>query len=386
MSALFPFGFPGPTALYLSLYVATLVLHVLLMGYVLAGSAVMALQAGLDMARRTPRADGQVQAVLRDWLPFFLGAAITAGVAPLLFLQVLYKEGFYTANLLLMHRFMALLPALIIGFYLLYVQKTAWLRSAPSAVRLAVSLGAFAMFVFVAGAWTENHLLALRGQAGWVSFYASKQLFYSDPAFWPRLGMWLAGALPVMATIVATQIAWLRRRGIEPSAAAHAAGQDPAVAGNIGSEASRLATLAMAGLVVAGICALSYPQQAENAAVLWSPLCRAYVFGGSVGVMLQSAGWWHMRRTAQIGTGLLWLLWTGMISIVVGVAVVREALRLASLDVTALYAQHDSAAQQGGSIAFMIFMLLNTAGVGWCMRQVARAAANPSERKEVEIR
>lgn len=385
MSDLFPFGFPGPTALYLTLYIVTLVLHVLPMGYVLAGTALVAGRALWNLVGRAP-GDGLAEAVLRDWLPFFLGAAITAGVAPLLFLQILYKEGFYTANLLLMHRFMALLPALIVGFYLLYVQKTEWLRGARPVLRLAVSGGALACFVFVAAAWTENHLLALRGPATWVPFYASKQLFYSDPAFWPRLGVWLGGALPVMATIVATQIAWLRRRAAEAPVGAGAGGQAPAVAGNIGFETARLSACAMAGLVVAGICALSYPQQAVNAAVLWSPLCRAYVFGGSVGVMLQIAGWWRMRRTSQTGTGALWLLWIGMVLTVVAVAVAREALRLASLDVTALYAQHDSAAQQGGSIAFMILMLLNAAGVGWCVRQVARAAANPSERKEVEIR
>ena len=386
MTELFPFGFPAPTALYLTLYITTLVLHVLLMAYVLAGSALVASRAVLGLVQRQRGADYMAEGILRDWLPFFLGAAITAGVAPLLFLQVLYKEGFYTANLLLMHRFMAILPVLIAAFYLLYVQKTDWLRQARPAVRLGVSCGAFAMFVFVAAAWTENHLLALRGQTTWVPFYVSGKLFYSDPAFWPRLGIWLAGAVPVMATIVATQIAWLRRLHLKHPTGPEAVGQALAVADNIRFETTRLPVLAMAGLVVAGICALSYPQQAENAAVLWSPLSRAYVSGGSVGVMLQIAGWWRMRRTAQMGTGVLSLLWIGMVLTVVAVAVVREALRLASVDVTALYTQHASAAQQGGSIAFMVFMVLNAAGVGWCLRQVARAAVNPIERKEVVIR
>ena len=386
MTELFPFGFPGPTALYLSLYVGTLLLHVLLMAYVLAGSLLVALRACLGFVQRQRCADYLAESVLRDWLPFFLGAAITAGVAPLLFLQVLYKEGFYTANLLLMHRFMAILPVLIVAFYLLYVQKTAWLRQARPLLRVAVSCGAFGMFVFVAASWTENHLLALRGISTWVPFYVSGKLIYSDPAFWPRLGIWLAGALPLMATIVATQIAWLRRLHLKRPAGPEALGQALAVADNIRFETVRLPALAMAGLAVAGTCALSYPQQAENAAVLWSPLCRAYVVGGSVGVMLQIAGWWRMRRTAQMGTGVLSLLWTGTLLTVVAVAITREALRLASLDVTALYAQHASAAQQGGSVAFMVFAVLNAVGVGWCLRQVARAAANPSERKEVEIR
>ena len=43
-------------------------------------------------------------APLRDWLPFVLSAAITAGIAPLLFVQILYQRAFYTANLLLFNR------------------------------------------------------------------------------------------------------------------------------------------------------------------------------------------------------------------------------------------------------------------------------------------
>ena len=38
----FPFGFPIPTAFYLTLFVVTLVLHVLFMNYVLAGTAWLA--------------------------------------------------------------------------------------------------------------------------------------------------------------------------------------------------------------------------------------------------------------------------------------------------------------------------------------------------------
>ena len=62
--------------------------------------------------------------VVRDWLPAVLGLAITTGIAPLLFVQILYKRQFYTANLLLFNRFMLLLPALIVAYYMLYLVKS----------------------------------------------------------------------------------------------------------------------------------------------------------------------------------------------------------------------------------------------------------------------
>ena len=40
-------------------------------------------------------------------------------------IQVLYQHRMYTATLLLSHRFMAIVPVLIDGFYLLYLGKSA---------------------------------------------------------------------------------------------------------------------------------------------------------------------------------------------------------------------------------------------------------------------
>ena len=71
--------------------------------------------------------------MIRSWIISASGcrscssAAITAGVAPLLFLQILYQREFYTANLLLFNRWMAILPVLIVGFYSLYLIKGDWL-------------------------------------------------------------------------------------------------------------------------------------------------------------------------------------------------------------------------------------------------------------------
>ena len=90
------------TAFYLAVYIVTLVIHLVFMNYVLAGSAYLSTRTLLLQHPRDPLAD-----MLRDWLPFALSGAITAGVAPLLFIQVLYKKQFYTANLLLFGRWMA---------------------------------------------------------------------------------------------------------------------------------------------------------------------------------------------------------------------------------------------------------------------------------------
>src|SRR5688572_30449576 len=130
----------------LALYVATLALHAVFIGYVVAGTA----YALVSSLRRAAGGDDDALAkTIRDRLPFMLGCGITAGVAPLLFVQLLHQQRFYTANLLLGPRWMAVVPALIVGFYALYVAKlSARLR------KLALA-AALVCFTFVAWSWSE---------------------------------------------------------------------------------------------------------------------------------------------------------------------------------------------------------------------------------------
>src|SRR5690606_13473055 len=119
---IFPFAYPWQTAFYLTVYMLTLALHVVPMNCVLAGSMVL-FGATVNTRRKNGnQANGNAASGalyfsdwLRDWMPFLLGVAITAGVAPLLFVQILYQKNFYTANLLLFNRWMAILPVLIVG-------------------------------------------------------------------------------------------------------------------------------------------------------------------------------------------------------------------------------------------------------------------------------
>jgi hypothetical protein len=126
-----------------------------------------------------------------------LGAGITAGVAPLLFVQLLHQQRFYTASLLLGPRWMAVVPALIVGFYALYLAKLSarWHR-----IALAVGL---ACFGFVAWSWSELHEL-MQADPAWHAFYAAGQRFFLAASIAPRFVI-LAGA---MATTFAMVAAW----------------------------------------------------------------------------------------------------------------------------------------------------------------------------------
>ncbi|MBA3395890.1 MAG: hypothetical protein H0T89_24880, partial [Deltaproteobacteria bacterium] len=175
---------------WLALYIVTWVLHVVFISYVLAGSTYALVQA-------LRRSEDPLAERVRDRLPFMLGCGITAGVAPLLFLQLLYQERFYTANLLLGPRWGAVVPALIVGFYSLYLAKAATtLRWRRLALATAV-----ACFLFVAWSWTELHLV-MRDHAAWRAMYGAGERLYGQGDVIPRLLLWL-GAMPAVFGLVA---------------------------------------------------------------------------------------------------------------------------------------------------------------------------------------
>jgi len=275
MHSTFPFGFPFPTAFYLSTYVLTLVGHVIFMNYVLAGTGVLFVRR-LRGSGPDPIAD-----LLRDWLPFVLSAAITAGIAPLLFMQILYKKAFYSANLLLSHRFMVILPVLIVGFYLLYAQKTAFVKARPRLSHL-VTMGALACFLFTALSWTESYLLA-RTEAAWGPMYASKSMTFRSPELVPRVLLWALGALPTLAAMLGWQLHRRKRGGGEVNEA----------------DFRFVARLGLAGLVVAGAGAAGYAALIgpEARAQASGPMAMPWLVAAIAGALLEAAGFVMLHRS-----------------------------------------------------------------------------------------
>ncbi len=358
MDAPFPFGFPGPTAFYLATFVLTLVSHVVFMNYVLAGTGVLFVR----LFREKKEGPDVIAELLRDWLPFALSAAITAGIAPLLFIQILYKKAFYTANLLLFHRWMLILPALIVGFYLLYAQKTAFVKARPR-VRLLVTMGALACFLFTALSWTENYLLA-RSEAAWAPMYASKAMIYKNPEILPRMLLWTLGALPTLSVLLGWQLHRRERAGASVD----------------GSTFRRVAQLGIAGLVVAGACAAGYAMLVgpEARAHATGPMALPWFVAAVVGVVVEGVGFVGLSR-ANTGRGKwLGIASAGLFVVILGTTVVREVLRITAIDFVALYPEHARAAQISGRWLFLGFFVVNAVLATWAIRMALTRAERPA--------
>lgn len=350
MDSMFPFNLPLPTAFYLTFYVLTLAIHVAFMNYVLAGTGVIA----FSFCRRQSRGSGESLAIFKDWMPVMLSGAITAGIAPLLFLQILYKREYYTANLLLFNRWMAILPVLIVGFYALYLIKSPWLGRRSNWMAAGVACLPLLCVAFTGYSWTENHLLSIRSPEYWGEFYATRSQVYYESQLLPRLAIWAIGSIPTMLLILAWQH-WYRQNG----------------------EPRQIVKWAGFALLLVGVASAWYyvATDVNTQQAFVSPMALIYFVVAGIGVVLQAIGWAWQGKLNVWNARPLSLVSVGLASTIIGMTVCRESARITTLGetrFTAMYPAHAEAFGKGGLWIFLSFFVLN-AGlvvyVFWLVRQ-----------------
>jgi hypothetical protein len=367
MDRMFPFGLDTHLSFYLVIYVLTLVAHVFLMAYVLAGSLWLSwatLFPGTGLVQRTNQ---PLARILRDWMPFALSGAITAGVAPLLFVQILYRQQFYSANLLLGWRWMVVIPVLVVAFYLLYVMKSKVVSQWPVAARLGLSIGITACFLFVAFCWTANHLLSLNS-AVWPDAYRTGDAVQSRVALALRLLTWVAGTFPTMSILASWQLRGMR---------SHAAVCDVPVkesdwAAQFAIEHRRLGKASIAGLTIAFASAMGYwttldasvrTQLTGNAGLPWLMIVIA-------SGLFQIVGWIMQFRRPCICNHWLISITLALLTTLLGSAALREIIRLSQADLSQVTASTKAASQVGGLELFLVFTVLNAGLITWCIHMV----------------
>ena len=205
-----PLPLPAPPSLLWALLMLTFFLHLLAMNFVLGGSII----AAIARLRRDERARDLPQWIGK-LMPVMVAAAVTFGVAPLLFLQTLYGRLFFSSSVLMAWSWIAVVPILIVAYYGTYLIafKAQWARWIAPVVAL--------LFIAIAFIYSNNMTLMLRPEAFRQMFAADArglQLNLADPTLVPRYLHMLLGALAVAGAIVAVygaakKDAWAMRHG-----------------------------------------------------------------------------------------------------------------------------------------------------------------------------
>lgn len=188
-------GVPSPPVVFQFLYILTFVLHLIFMNYVLGGMLIITIHEWIF--GKNPNANLANRIMIRV-MPVNLSLAITMGVAPLLFVQVLYGQFFYTANIMMGGYWLAIIALVTTAFYMIYIMIVKRPPdNQPNWITRFGTLFNSVLFLTVAFLFTNNAVLTENPQY-WPAIYAKETNFIVDDAtLWPRYLHNLFGAVAV---------------------------------------------------------------------------------------------------------------------------------------------------------------------------------------------
>jgi hypothetical protein len=186
---------PAPVGLLLFLLVFTFVAHVVSMNFLLGGGLLTALSQIL--AGKYPH-HARLARRISELMPTVVAFTVTLGVAPLLFVQVLYGHLLYSSSILMANAWFMVIPLVILGYYGVYLIRFRWERLGSHRVWVAWVVAV--LFAVVGFIYTNNFTL-LQSPETWLPHYlespATGHLNWSDPSVYPRYLHMLLGALAV---------------------------------------------------------------------------------------------------------------------------------------------------------------------------------------------
>jgi hypothetical protein len=204
-----PDTIPAPPWLFDLLDVSLFFVHIVLVNIVVGG----ALIALFSASRTTPGAGTKLPDILDKRLPLFLPFAITIGIAPLLFLQVVYGHFFYTSSVLMASYWIAVIPLLIVAYYGIYVYGHR-IGDSPRLARLALAASVF-FFFYIGFVYVNNFTLMVQPDR-WGGYFHNRSgtlLNLYDPVLLPRYLHFIVASVAVAALFMS--VLWSRRSSKE---------------------------------------------------------------------------------------------------------------------------------------------------------------------------
>jgi hypothetical protein len=355
-----PMPVPGPLWLIRTLLLLTFSLHLLFMNTLLGGTAV-ALVANARRARSAQAA--RLAADLAHILPAVFAFTITLGVAPLLFLQVLYGHLLYASSILMAIPWLSIIGLVLCAYYAVYFFSLRRER-APRAAGMVLG-GAVVLLAAVGFIYTNNFTLML-APGNWLDIYARSErgwnLNLAEPTLLPRYLHFVLAAFAVTGMFLL--VLGVRRR-------AEAYGHWLIEQGSMLFTGATVANFAVGiWFFVAIPRAVRTAWTGGNGWVMAGLVLGALLPVAAIAhLMLLRAGKPQVRNvTVAIACGVLTV---GMM------ALLRDALRNAYLAPNFRLDQLQVAPQWGVIGLFVVVFIAGLATLGWMLLAVSRAAKAP---------
>ncbi len=362
-----PTGLPAPLWLLQFLLVFTFVLHLFFLNVVLGGGLVWLWASWRGRRRAAPRRGAPDYAALAHSLgrvlPVTTAFAITTGVAPLLFTQLLYGQLFYTSSVLMAWPWLAVVALLLVGYYVNYF---IFYSRAGSARAVALGLASAVLFAGIGFLFTTNMTLMLRPEQHLPMYLASDAGLHGNVAdgwVWPRFAHMLVGSLAITGLAVAW-IARLRRR------------LDRTVAAGIERYGTRLFAAATLVEFVVGVgLFLSLPR----------PVRDIFVAGRTPDVILLVAGIAFALAAVAIVRRSLLVGSCAAIVALADMAIVRHRVRDLLLEPYFRTGSLVIAPQTGMFLLFAAMLVAGLAVVAWMVWRFASATPRPSTKPLAQV-
>ncbi len=170
--ALDPNPLPAPYWVFKLLLIVTFFLHILAMNFMLGGG-VLALTA--KWRRSNPANGSRMFFDIAKKLPSLLPATVTLGIAPLLFVQVLYGQYFYTSSIIIAWPWFLVLVMLCAAYYSFYFAS---FQRGPQHKRASAAMLFSMVLVLVIGFIYSNNMTLSEVPSRW------QQKYFANPSGW----------------------------------------------------------------------------------------------------------------------------------------------------------------------------------------------------------
>ncbi len=197
-----PISVPAPIWLLKILLLLTFTLHILAMNVAVGGGLIAAVTEFLGKKNNSQN-HFELSRSISKMLPPFTAFTITLGVAPLLFLQVLYGNFFYTSTILIAWPWLSIIVIFILAYYGYYLYSFRWEKLEGK--RFVVVLISALLLAVIGLIYTQNIVLMLTPEK-WKEIYFNNphgtSLNLSDPTVIPRYLHFMVAALAVAGLVV----------------------------------------------------------------------------------------------------------------------------------------------------------------------------------------
>lgn len=202
-----PLSLPAPPIIFLFLLHLTFSLHLIAMNFTVGGSILLS----INSFRKSENL-AKLSRFLQFFLPISMAFTITLGVAPLLFVQVLYGQIFFTTSILMAWIWLFLLAALMVAYYGLYFYQ--FKHQESRLARKWAPLVSTVLLLVIALIFVMNFKMFFMAEE-WKSIYhgASSGFFLNltHPQVWPSMVHYLL-AMMAFAGLLTILHGWAKRK------------------------------------------------------------------------------------------------------------------------------------------------------------------------------